>query len=319
MAVLALAMTLALALSACSQTPSSDAPVTLPAPIFVGTQSPPTDLDTGAISIARAAEATAEATAGAPAGAPRTQSASSTPAAPDAGSGQLVWHRAQSGIETLLAQRTVNTKTEVVLLARVNPQNATVHVVYSPDAPKSARDWQEETKADLVINGGFFDDKNRVTGLLIASGQHFGTSYVGFGGMFSWRASGRRRGPALQWLRDQPSRADPSITQAVQGFPMLVVGGARISSISDNGQANRRSFVALDGEGRLIFGVTQLAQWTLNDLADFLDQASDLNIVSALNLDGGASSGLWLSGAQADISMNSFEPVPAVITLQMRS
>ena len=233
-----------------------------------------------------------------------TREAKATPASSE-------WHHTQSGIDVWLGQRTVNAKAEQVLIARVDPQRVTVRVLYAPDAPKSARDWQAETKADLVINGGFFDDKNRVTGLLIADGNRFGKSYAGFGGMFSWRSVG----PSLQWLRDQPYRADPSITQAVQGFPMLVVNGARIEQIGDNGEPNRRSFVALDGEGRLLFGVTQLAQWTLNDLADFLDQADDLNIVSALNLDGGASSGLWLGGAQADASMNSFEVVPAVIAV----
>jgi uncharacterized protein YigE (DUF2233 family) len=199
-------------------------------------------------------------------------------------------------------------------MTRIDPQRVTLQVAYAPDSPKRVREWQAELSADLVINGGFYDDANRATGLVITNGEVSGRSYRGFGGMFSWRAVG----PTLHWLRDVPYRNDPSIEQAVQGFPMLVVDGARITQISDNGEPNRRTFVALDGEGRLLLGVTQMAQWTLTDLADFLDQAEDLHIVSALNLDGGASSGLWLSGDLARVSMESFDPVPLVIAVWVR-
>jgi hypothetical protein len=53
----------------------------------------------------------------------------------------------------------------------------------------------------------------------------------------------------------------------------------------------------------------------LTDLADFLAGAESLDVVSALNLDGGASSGLWMAGALDGVSMNSFDPVPAVIAV----
>ncbi len=147
-------------------------------------------------------------------------------------------------------QRQSNRREELVLLTRIDPRRATLRVFYAPNTPKSARDWQAETKADFIINGGFYDDKNRATGLVIADGQTFSKSYRGFGGMLSWRGVG----PALQWLRDEPYVADPSIEQAVQGFPMLVINGARIEPMSDNGEPNRRTFVALDGQGRLLLG-----------------------------------------------------------------
>jgi uncharacterized protein YigE (DUF2233 family) len=225
------------------------------------------------------------------------------------------WKPAMPGVDYMLAEMTVNERKEWVLMARVDPSQVNMRVHYDPAQPKSAREWQGHTQAGLVINGGFFNIENKVTGLLIADGNSSGRSYRGFGGMFSVGPDGA---PALQWLRDDPYRANGNITQAVQGFPMLVVNGERIPTMDDNGERNRRSFVALDAQGRVLLGVTQMAQWSLTDLADFLAGDSSLGVVSALNLDGGASSGLWMAGALDGVSMNSFDPVPAVIAVTSR-
>lgn len=219
------------------------------------------------------------------------------------------------GIDFMLAQAKVNEREEWVLMARIDPAQVTMRVHYDPSQPKTAREWQAQTQAGLVINGGFFNDKNQITGLIVTDGEAAGRSYRGFGGMF---LVGQDGAPALQWLRDEPYRMSENIAQAVQGFPMLVVNGERIEPMDDNGERNRRSFVAIDGQGRVLLGVTQMAQWSLTDLADYLANTKSLDVVSALNLDGGASSGLWLAGALDGVSMNSFDPVPAVIAVTTR-
>jgi uncharacterized protein YigE (DUF2233 family) len=221
------------------------------------------------------------------------------------------WRTVAPGIDLMRLQGRSNDFDELLIVARVDVKLADLRVLYDPQAPRTARDWQADTGAALVVNGGFFDEQYRATGLLISDGQPFGRSYRGFGGMFSLRA-GR---PLLQWLRTHPYRFDPAIEQAVQGFPMLVVAEQRVEGIADNGQRNRRTFIALDRDGRVLLGVTQIAQWTLTDLADFLAASPALGVVHALNLDGGASSGLWLGGGHDHLSMNSFDPVPAVIAI----
>jgi uncharacterized protein YigE (DUF2233 family) len=225
------------------------------------------------------------------------------------------WKPAMTGVEYMLAEISVNERKEWVLMARVDPSQVNMRVHYDPSQPKSAREWQQLTQAGLIINGGFFNDKNQVTGLIIADGESSGRTYRGFGGMFS---VGQDGAPALQWLREQPFRANENIAQAVQGFPMLVVNGERVSPMDDNGERNRRSFVAIDEQGRVLLGVTQMAQWSLTDLADYLANTESLSVVSALNLDGGASSGLWMAGPFDGVSMNSFDPVPAVIAVTPR-
>ncbi len=224
------------------------------------------------------------------------------------------WRALTSAIELLLLQGHSNGFDKLLIAARVDWRRAALRVFYDPQMPRTTRDWQRATGADLIINGGFFDEANRVTGLLITDGRAFGRSYRGFGGMLALRGGE----PSLQWLRTHPYRFDPAIEQAVQSFPMLVVDGQRVAGIGDNGQRNRRSFVALDREGYVLLGVTQMTQWTLTDLADFLAASSELRVVHALNLDGGGSSGLWLDEALGGLSMNSFEPVPAVIAIFSR-
>lgn len=224
------------------------------------------------------------------------------------------WRALTPAIELMLLQGHSNGFDERLIVTRVDLRHAVLRVLYDPLTPRTTRDWQRDVGADLVINGGFFDEENRATGLLIADGRAFGRSYRGFGGMFALRAGK----PSLQWLRTHPYLPDPAIEQAVQSFPMLVVEGQRVTGISDNGLRNRRSFIALDQQGRLLLGVTQMAQWTLTDLADFLAASPELSVADALNLDGGGSSGLWLDEALGGSSMNSVEAVPAVITVFSR-
>ena len=106
------------------------------------------------------------------------------------------WKPASSGIDYILTQVTVNEREELVLMARVDPSKTNIHVHYDPSQPKTAREWQGETQAGLIINGGFFNDKNQVTGLIIAEGDSSGKSYRGFGGDV-FGGAGRRAGGAM--------------------------------------------------------------------------------------------------------------------------
>ncbi len=160
----------------------------------------------------------------------------------------------------------------------------------------------------------FFDADNQATGLVIADGDAYGYSYRGFGGMFFVRDDA----PDLVWLALEGYRPDPRISQAVQGYPMLVSQGQAIDSFPEDGKRNRRSFVGIDRAGRVILGVTTAPVWTLTELAGFLAGRSGLEVDRAVNLDGGASSGLWVSGVPEVMLVDSFDPVPAVITIDAR-
>lgn len=221
------------------------------------------------------------------------------------------WHELAPGLEIVAVQARVGEREELLLMARVDPARQPLAVRYDPVAPKTVREWFDASGAALVINAGYFLEDRRTAALLIVDGAVHGRTYKGFGGMFALRGAQ----PALWWLRRRAYVPDPAITQAVQSVPMLVDGGAVVPGIPENGARNRRSFVALDEQERVLLGVSQTAAWTLTDLATYLANEPTLGVRTALNLDGGASSGMWVRGALDGVLTNSLDAVPSVIVV----
>ena len=244
-----------------------------------------------------------------PAPATLRPAASAVPAQPN-------WQRVNPAIEliTLTARPKDAQSDQSVMIARIDPARAEFKVQYAPDGAQTVREWQTATQADLTINAGYFTEQHLATGLIIANGRASGTSYAGFGGMFSI-ADGR---PALQWLAKKPYAADRRISSAVQSFPMLINNGGLVPGIPADARPSFRTFVGLDKQGRVILGVCQSPTWTMIELAEWLAAQPALNLDTALNLDGGRSTGLWIRGIDESRLTNSFDVVPAVIAVKAK-
>lgn len=199
-------------------------------------------------------------------------------------------------------------------VVRIDLGQARLRVAYAPEQPRALRSWFEQLQPLAIINGGFFLENYQATALVISDGQPNGASYDGFGGMLSVGSDGAVR---LRALRDQPYDPSEPISQALQSFPMLVFPGGTPASISDNGARARRSAVALDRDGRLLLIASSTSDFTLNGFAAWLSQ-SDLNIDSALNLDGGPSTGLFLKSGGQSAQIDSFGPLPQVLLVEAR-
>jgi uncharacterized protein YigE (DUF2233 family) len=221
------------------------------------------------------------------------------------------WRVVKPGLDVILLRGRVGRRDELLVVVRVDPVQLPVRVRYDNEQPKLVREWFDAEKADVAINANFFLEDKRTAGMLISNGQIHGTSYSGFGGMFSLRGTQ----PTLQWLRTTPYQPDASIDHAVQGVPMLVLNGRVVQGINDNGERNRRSFVAIDRNGLILLGVSQTASWSLIDLATFLAGARVLDVREACNLDGGASSGMWVRSSIDPVLTNSIDTVPSVIVV----
>ena len=118
---------------------------------------------------------------------------------------------------------------------------------------------------------------------------------------------------SVRWLRVSPYDPRERLREAVQSFPLLVKPGGVMGfpADADAGQTTRRTVVAQDRDGRILFLVAPNGHLGLHALAVWLVE-SDLGVDIALNLDGGPSSGLWVTdGPQID----SLLPVPAVIVV----
>lgn len=223
----------------------------------------------------------------------------------------VAWQALGNGIEYLQRRERVGETDDWVTVVRIDTSKLALKVHYDPVNPRSVRAWFAALSPDVVINAGFFTEENKATGLVISDGKPAGQTYKGFGGMFSVR-DGRAR---LQWLARTPYAADARVTQAVQSFPMLLLNGKAVDGIPDDGSRNRRSFIGIDRAGKVLIGICQSPVWTMSDLVEYLERSPLLDINNALNLDGGASSGLWIKGVPDALQMDSLVDVPTVIAV----
>ena len=200
-----------------------------------------------------------------------------------------------------------------LFLVRLDPAYYRFDIAYSPGSSQLLSQWLQQTGADLVVNGGFFTDQYQATGLIIVGGQPSGVSYD-FGGMVTIR-DGQ---PSLRWLSAEPYQPTELIDAALQSFPVLILpnGQAGVTPSADGADERaRRTVIAIDREGRVIFLVVDSISFTLPELANFLLQ-SDLNLQTALNLDGGTSSGLLLKEPRQGVV--AYTTLPIVFTVFRR-
>ncbi len=202
---------------------------------------------------------------------------------------------------------------DTVTIVRLDPHHVHLSLAYQPTEPLLISEWaQKEHNAALIINGGYFDQQDNATGLVVSDGQIFGTSYDGFGGMLSVDAKGHI---SLRSLHQHPYDHE-QLQQATQSEPMLVLPGGQRAQFDADAASSRRSVVAMDKQGRLLFIVSPREAFSLDELAD-LFVSSDLSIDVALNLDGGASTGLFVRTGSQPMMIDSFARLPIVVIVKV--
>ncbi len=219
------------------------------------------------------------------------------------------WNKAAPGVEVRYEHWAIHNNDDVVTIVRLDLHRVHLAVGYQPTQPLLMSEWVQQEHPLAIINGGYFDQQNNATGLLISSGHVYGSSYAGFGGMLSVDVQGN---VTLRSLRQQPY--DPNneqLEQATQSSPMLMLGGQR-TQFNSNAVSSRRSIVAMDKQGRLLLIASPSNAFTLDDIADLL-ASSDLSLDVALNLDGGASTGLYVNAGSPHVQIDSFAKLPIVV------
>ena len=223
------------------------------------------------------------------------------------------WYAAAPGISVRYEDwKTADSDDDTITIVRIDPRSVTLSIGYQPNKPLLMSQWMKQEGAAAIINGGYFDQNDQATALVISNGQTYSSTYTGFGGMLSMDSNGHI---ALRSLRQQPYDPGESLVQATQCSPMLVEGGKRTQFNADPSQS-RRSIVAMDKNGNLLFISSPDEVFTLDQIADLL-VSSDLSITTALNLDGGASTGLYVNGsAQTHVTIDSYVLLPLVVIIK---
>lgn len=197
------------------------------------------------------------------------------------------------------------------MVIRIDPVKYRFRAVYRADDPLNIIGWQAaEPEARVIINSNFFNHDNTVLGLLVSDGQVFGNAYTDRGGTFLVQNGI----PSVRGNISQPYQGEP-LEQAIQAFPMLVENGQATFFNTRGDERTRRTVIAQDVDGNILVMATPFLGMTLADLSAYLP-TTDMNILTAFNLDGGGST--MMAATDADYVLRSFDAVPAVLAVYPR-
>ncbi len=193
---------------------------------------------------------------------------------------------------------------------------ATLRIIDQPNSPR--RDLAEVmagSDALAGVNGGYFDPEDAPVGLLVSDGRTLAPLRKAklLSGVLSASAS------RVEIVRASHFEMSPKIRSALQCGPLLVERATPVAGLNATRPA-RRTFAAVDGQGRVALGVSSAV--SLAELAKILSRpkaAGEMKIVRALNLDGGSSSAFWFAGQEKVFSLPEMKTVRDFVAIVPRS
>lgn len=199
-----------------------------------------------------------------------------------------------------------------IVVIRIDPRRFRFRAIYREGDPQSLADWRKlKPDASLIINANFFDENHRVLGAVVSDGVRYGKAYTDRGGNFHVRDGT----PSVASYLSPQAQIDSAVQQAIQGFPLLVDQGQQAYFSATAGERNRRTVIAEDKNGHILILVSPFLGLSLHDLSAYIP-ATGLDIVTAVNLDGGGSSMLALPAA--NYFQPSFDAVPTILAVYPR-
>jgi hypothetical protein len=207
------------------------------------------------------------------------------PQPPEAASGAFAWAEVDRGFDVAeLPVMAGDAEVDRILLARIDPAHFRFEVRNRPSGDWDSLDWIRELGAVLVINGSYYTrygtPATPLRSVRVLSGP---PEYDARHGAFVVSASfvGVRDLAGGDW-----QQAFRGADHGLVSFPLLIAGDGRSRSKGDARWLANRSFVAQDGDGRIVLGTTADAFFSLDRLAAFL-RTAPLGLKLVLNLDGG--------------------------------
>ncbi len=154
--------------------------------------------------------------------------------------------------------------------------------------PKIISQWQQKLKAEIVINGGYFDENNESTGFLKIEGEKFGNLSINGKNGYTGMLLIKDNQPELRYLPAENYKNE-KVNFALQTFPTLIYNNKSLIT-EDSGKTARRTVLAQTKDKKTYIIISE-SFISLYKLAQWLEN-SELDISIAINLDGGPSTGL---------------------------
>jgi hypothetical protein len=196
------------------------------------------------------------------------------------------WTTRAPGLETGDIDLSVDGRwVDHIALCRLDPHLYHFSVHWD-GTPRAVEDWQRALGAALVINGSYFLPDDTPQTPLRRAGRPAGPPrYASIHGAFVAGADGAR--VAIVDLRGKNVLAAIApFPEAMVSYPLLVDEAGEVRAPPARDWLASRTFIALDGDGRVVTGTTRSGFFTLRRLGEYL-RASPLGVRIALNFDGG--------------------------------
>ncbi|MGI9352885.1 MAG: phosphodiester glycosidase family protein, partial [Rhizobiaceae bacterium] len=229
--------------------------------------------------------------------------------------GQSSWQALEDGLDVM---RIITGDGLVVTSYRISPSRFNFDVVLQDDKKGSrAREIGEREGAVLVINGGFFAERD--TGMLYSIG------YLKLNGVVQskgWNDSGGLivfKGDGLELIPTHKGipKGDYDV---LQSKPMIIEPGGIWALGSNLGETKHRTMVCRMANEQVIFILVTRSGLSLYEAGWMLrssERGGFFGCDSAVALDGGRSTQVWYSG-RPDYSYSGIAPVQNFIVVRQR-
>lgn len=191
------------------------------------------------------------------------------------------WTAVRAGIDFKQQLVEAGDNTELFSIVRIDPASVDIAVFVAEAIPQTVSSWQEELNATVVINGSYFDEDYALVTRTVVAGVAVGPLLSGQTGSFTQNHGA--------WVITTEASQLGDI--GMQSYPILVLDGAAQVNTTSTDTA-QRTVVALDQSGLVYLIICEYGVFTLTELSVALAELNDPALVSALNLDGGTSTGL---------------------------
>jgi exopolysaccharide biosynthesis protein len=198
-----------------------------------------------------------------------------------------------------------------IMILRIDPDYFDFRVHADLEYPRGVAEWQAITGAAALINGAFFEPGDTILGLLVADGAAQGEPFERHGGILTINNDA----VAIRSILKQPLEPGEQFENAISGRPMLLYPGGLPVDFDLSPEASRRTVVAQDREGRILFIVNETGTVTLYRMRDWLATSPELNLTTAFNLDGGGSTGLSINMPTKNLLVDSWWGVASALAV----
>ena len=177
----------------------------------------------------------------------------------------------------------------------------------------TVREMARGTSARVVVNGTYFDERDRPLGLLIGQEGQLNPLRRADWGVFSISEGRAELVHTSAWRR----RKGPAPSFAIQVGPRCVIGG---DPVKLKPQIARRAALGIQHSGQVVI-VISTGELLSSDLARFMARSEaegGLGCRDAVMLDGGGSAQLWAEAGGRRWSLPGAWPVPNAVALVPR-